>query len=177
MWIVWALTNSLAPPYILRQTWAGNKYSVQNRHLSSLPASRYGAVLTTCCRERGDTVLHKHCFLVVALHFRHSKCHSPPPHAHTFLLQRAPESNVITNWQVKYKSTSAIRDAGRFHPRVFHTPLLFSTLSFSSICCETADAAIYRQWNLKFWQAWRRGLVIILKYRTPPSTLKRWKSH
>lgn len=35
-----------------------------------------------------------------------------------------------------------------------------------------AECAWYRQWNLTFWQAACSGLVIILKYRTPPPTLR-----
>ncbi len=159
----------------------GTKQRVQKQHLSCLSASHYGAVLTICCRKWGDIVLYKHCFLVVALHFRHRKCHSP---FHTFQLQCVLQSDVIMKWQVKYKSTSALMQNSALRKQRFLSSCLSQRLllthtdtGFLGICCEMADAAWYRQWNLEFSQAWCSGLVIILKYRTPPPTLKHQKSH
>lgn len=71
---------------------AGTKNTVQKQHLSCLSASRYGAVLTMCCRRWGDIVLYKHCFLVV------TAFHNPPRFLTALCVLK---SNVIMNWQVK----------------------------------------------------------------------------
>lgn len=148
--------SQVSPNTYFETDMALPKYSVQKQHLSCLSSGHYGAVLTICSRRWGDIVLCKHGSWL-SLWIWSTQSVIPPPHVRL-------RCDYEQTRQINNKSTSA--------PPAFHKHFPTHTHSNRFSCIHW-----YRQWNPKFSQAWCSGLVIILKYRTLPPMLKRWKSH